>query len=311
MSGPPADRDGENITARIRLDSINDGARLTTWELTYPRFIHAELMTHRAFSRNAASSRAIPPARMRERIQRDPAIPISWGANRRGMVATDVVSDVDAARAWWFRGRDMMLALHEEGERLGLHKQIVNRVVEPWMMITVVCSMTDHAGFYHQRDHGAAEDNFRALARRMWEKFSTSMPRRLCAGEWHLPFVDDEDRAAHDHETLRKIAVGRLARVSYLTHDGVRDWREDVRLHDDLAATAGLGSDPMHASPFEHAAVAANPDARYANFRGWRQYRAEFASEAGPATGGSCHACGMWPDPATGGRRHVVGCHAA
>lgn len=294
--------------AKILLDSITDGgSRLTTWELTYPRFIHSELMTHRAFSRNSASSRAIPPPKLRALVQAKPAIPVHWGANQKGMQASKEIADVAAAREWWLRGLSLMAAHHEEGDKLGLHKQVVNRVIEPWMLITVICSFTDGANFFFLRDHPDADPNFQRLASKMWTAYLDNTPTYLAPGEWHLPLLREEDREdaarlGDADEVLRKVSTGRCARVSYLTHAGIRDLSEDIRLHDDLAATASLGADPMHASPFEHPAQAVGGRERHGNFEGWRQYRKLFPKEGGPDTSFRCRDCGMWAD------LHTKGC---
>lgn len=309
-----------SVSAKILLDSITDGgSRLVTWEWTYPRMIHSEIMTHRALSKNSASSRAIPAAKLRRRVLDEPAVPGHWGANQRGMQASSEVADADAARAWWMRGRDLMAAHHEEGERLGLHKQVVNRVIEPWMLITIIVSGTDWANFFSLRTHEAAEPNFRALARLAWDQFHEHMPAYREPGDWHLPMID---MVGGDHDAvkalcwggaldgtpvldvLKKVSVGRCARVSYLTHDGRRDMLEDVGLHDTLASTATSG-DPMHASPFEHVAQAVGRRERCGNFEGWRQYRKFFDSENGPDTTNRCYTCGCWH------ARHVVGCPEA
>ena len=53
------------IKAVIAADSINvKGKRITTFIVTMPRIVLAELNTHRVFSRNSASSRAIPFTKM-------------------------------------------------------------------------------------------------------------------------------------------------------------------------------------------------------------------------------------------------------
>lgn len=293
-----------NIKANILLDSItDDGSRLSTWVLEYPRNVHAELLTHRAFSRNSASSRAIPTAKLRKRVEENPAIPVHWGANQKGMQADTEINDSKAAQDWWLRGRDLMVAHHEEGEHLGLHKQIVNRVIEPWMMITIVCSFTDGANFFSLRNHRAAEPNLGKLAGLMWEEYLASTPVYLAPGSWHLPFIREGDREGAaalaqvgetEEDVLKKISTGRNARVSYLTHFGTRDLSEDIRLHDDLAATANMGADPMHASPFEHPAVAVGGRQRFGNFEGWKQYRKFFPKENGPDTSNRCLRCGMW-----------------
>lgn len=303
---------GEIVT-KILLDSItNGGSRLTTWELTYHRLFHSEVMTYREFSRNAASSRAIPASKLRQRIVDSPAVPVHWGANQKGMQAFKEVDDKAAAQEWWLRGRDLMVKHHEEGEALGLHKQVTNRVIEPWMMITVICSLTNPANLFHQRCHKDAEPNFQRLASSMRRDYYESTPTYRAPGDWHLPLIQDEDIAhaialswkGHGdvHEILRKVSTGRCARVSYLTHDGRRDLLEDIRLHDQLAATASLGEEPMHASPFEHVAQAIGGRERSGNFEGWKQYRKFFPRESGPDTGDRCEQCGIW------GGEHTRGC---
>lgn len=295
---------GAPIVVRILADSITtEGSRLVTWIWEYPRMIHAEIMTHRVLSRNLSSSRAIPAKRLRERVLAAPVIPVHWGQNQAGMQASAEIADTQAAYAWWIRGRDLMAKHHAEGEAIGLHKQIVNRVIEPWMQAAAVVSATDHANLFHLRKHKDAEPNFQVIAELAWELFHNHMPTYIAPGGWHLPFVRGEDlEQAISTEELLKVSVGRCARVSYLTHDGVRDRAEDIALHDRLANTATLGADPMHASPFEHQAQAFGNRERFANFEGWRQYRKKFKHEAGPSTEQRCSACGCW------GGRHVKGC---
>ena len=118
------------ISSNIILDSISkSGARLITMELKYPRFVHAELMTHRAFSRNAASSRAIPIKKVIRMVEDDPAIPVFWGKNKRGMSPTEEVEDTPAAMRGWLEARDSAIEHAIKLSKLGLHKQIVNRLL--------------------------------------------------------------------------------------------------------------------------------------------------------------------------------------
>ncbi len=297
--------DGAPIVVKIVKDSITDGgSRLVTWCWEYWRGIHEEVMTHRVLSRNSASSRAIPTSKMREWVTGKPFIPFYWGQNQKGMQAGSEIEDVETARRWWIDGLDMIAAHHAKGEALGLHKQIVNRVIQPWMMIAVIVSSTDHANLFHLRKHMMAEPHFQCIATLAWELFHNHMPTYLPPGHWHLPYIDTTDQTAGISSVVvaKKISTGRCARVSYLTHEGKRDPYEDVRLHDQLANTATLGADPMHASPFEHPAMAVGRRERHGNFEGWKQYRKFFVHEAGPDTRDRCLACGCW------GGRHVLGC---
>jgi thymidylate synthase ThyX len=268
-------------STRILKDSIAPcGKRLTTWELTYPRFVHAELMTHRLFSRNAASSRAIPIEKLIERVEQDPAMPVFWGKNQKGMQAEVEMSPAERqkAEAQWLYARDLAVQQCRNLAGLGVHKQLANRIIEPWMFITVILSATEFDNWFHLRNHRMAQPEIAWVAKDMWEKFHapSNLPQELAAGEWHLPLTDGSDDVSMD--VLKKISVGRCARVSYLTHEGKRDPVEDIKLHDRLCAGPATG-DPGHWSPFEHVAQAlATPD-RSGNFIGFRQYRKEFETE--------------------------------
>ncbi len=311
---------GADIRVKIVADSITDGAcRLITWCWTYQRMIHAEIMTHRDRARNAASSRAIPAATLRHRVLDLPAVPVHWGANQRGMQADNEIADKNAAYDWWIEARNSAAMWHAKGEALGLHKQIVNRVIEPWMMIETIVSATEHANFFHLRKHKDAEPNFQIVATLAWELFHNHMPTFIRSGGWHLPYVRSADiEAAASTEELIKLSTGRCARVSYLTHEGKRDRQADYDLHDRLVRAASTGNDPLHASPLEHPARAVgryeygsygvfNQTREYRSgpFVGWQQYRKMFANENGPRIETRCDACGAWNGA------HVTGCPRA
>jgi len=295
---------GAPIVVKIVKDSITEGgSRLVTWCWEYPRMIHAEIMTHRVLSRNSASSRAIPASKLRQRVIDAPAMPVYWGQNQKGMQSGDEIVDLEAARSWWLRGSAWMLKHNLEGEALGLHKQIINRDIEPWMVIAVVVSTTDHANLFHQRKHHAAEPHFQCIANLAWELFHNHMPTYVEPGGWHLPYTDG-DPMFDILDITKKISTARCARVSYLTHEGKRDPVEDIRLHDDLASTLNA-DEPGHFSPFEHPAMAIGKRERHANFEGWKSYRQFFPRQAGPDTSDRCDTCGCWAG------NHVLGCGMA
>lgn len=265
-------------SVKILKDSIAPcGSRLTSWELTYPRMVHAELLTHRLFSRNSASSRAIPTEKLIQRVLEDPALPVYWGSNQRGMQAGDELAGPAKAEALavWLEARDSAVAHARKLHALGLHKQLANRVIEPWMFITVIVSATEFSQWFHQRHHRDAQPEIRWVAQHMWPVFEASQPQEVPDGGWHLPLVDEDDiRTLGDPALLCKVATGRCARVSYLTHDGRRDHQEDIGLHDRLR-----DANPGHWSPFEHVAMALSSRQRIGNFVGWKQYRKFFAAE--------------------------------
>jgi thymidylate synthase ThyX len=254
--------------AEVLLDSVNPaGQRLTTFVLRFPRFVLSEFNTHRMFSRNASSSRAIPTTKLMQQLREDPVIPVEWGRNQAGMQAHDVLDaeSARAAEAGWLAARDAALQHAEQLRTTGVHKQIVNRVLEPWMWTSVIVSATTYDNFFTLRCHPDAQPEIKRLADLMRAAFAASTPVRRCAGEWHLPFLGEDD-ATLPVETQKQVSVARCARVSYLTHVGTRDIEADKVLHQRLL-------DAGHWSPFEHVAVAAADDTRYNNFAGWQAYR--------------------------------------
>lgn len=270
---------GLGFQARVICDSVNPaGCRLTTWVLKYPRFIHAELLTHRQFSRNSSSSRARPVKVMIQEVLDDPVMPVHWGQNQRGMQADQEVDDTarEAAQREWLAARDAAVASVQALQELGIHKQIANRILEPWMWISVVLSTTTHANWFALRDHPDAQPEIATLARMMRDALAASEPTPTAADGWHLPFVRESEQEL-PFETQLAVATARCARVSYLTHEGARDVEKDVTLHERLRT-----SRPPHASAFEHCARATAGREGSGNFQGWVQYRHMLPHESAP-----------------------------
>ena len=262
-----------SFSAKIILDSVSKaGKRLTTFELTYPRFIHSQVLTHRLFSRNSASSRAIPTKKMLEMVDSDPAMPIYWGKNKKGMSASKEINDISSAKAYWLAARNNAVFWAKQLYSLGVHKQIVNRIVEPWKFITIICTATEWSNFYSLRRHDDAQPEMQLLANLMYDAQEKSIPVERI---WHIPYIQEDEKDL-PLDTKCRISVARCARVSYLTHNGKRDIEKDLSLYDRLLTGSGFG----HFSPFEPVAKASdNPDERSGNFVGWIQYRKLFAGE--------------------------------
>lgn len=268
------------ISAKIIEDSISEGdIRLTTLQLMYPRFIHSEFLTHRVFSRNASSSRAIPVAKMIEQVRTNPAMPIHWGKNQPGMQANEQLEGVDleCVKELWLNAAEMAATQASLMMAMGLHKQVANRVLEPFQHIHVIVTATDWDNFFELRAHADAQPEIHELALQMKAAMDDSIPNILKAGEWHLPYITDADRsnvraAGLGDFVLRKLSAARCARVSYLTHDGQEpDIDKDMALYDRL-----ITSKPAHASPVEHQATPENsPEYAFlhGNFTGWVQFR--------------------------------------
>lgn len=265
------------IEAKIVADSISPkGIRLTTLSLTYPRFIHAEFMTHRMFSRNASSSRAMPIEKIINQVEQNPAIPIRWGKNQKGMQAREDVDEetMNLAIGYWLEVRDAVVSYARKLAELKIHKEIVNRILEPFHHIKTVCTATDFENFYNLRIHNDAQAEIRELASKMLEAQNASNPVEVRYHEWHLPFIMQEEHKKYNLHDLIKASAARCARVSYQNHDGSNpDIEKDIILHDDLL-------EAMHMSPFEHQAIPAlDPEKYYGNLKGWIQYRKNISGE--------------------------------
>lgn len=237
--------------ARVLADSQHPyvNSRLTTMELTYPRCIHSEVMTHRMFARNSASSRAIPVERMIARVERSPFVPIYWGTNKAGMQAGEEHEDQAACEQAWLSGAEEAVGRAHRLNRLGLHKQIVNRVLEPYLWHTTIVTGLEHAwrNFFKLRCHPDAEPHINRIATIAQTAYRNRWPMRVPFESWHLPLTGFPGDNALTPDELRRVSVARCARVSYLTHDGRRDVDADFALYDRLKASG-------HWSPFEHVA---------------------------------------------------------
>jgi hypothetical protein len=262
------------IEVKIILDSISEnGDRLTTFELKYPRFILSEFNTHRVFSRNSASSRAIPVKRMIKDVLSDPVDPVFWGKNKSGMQASEELSGIRLflSKLLWKTASISAIFFAYGLMLLGLHKQIANRIIEPWMWTKTIVSSTEWDNFFTLRAHPDAQPEFHSLANLMYDAYSRSVPKILKIGEWHLPYIDHMEKVTFVNEDLIKMSVARCARVSYLTHDGkIPDLDKDASLYEKL-----VGSEPIHASPTEHQATPNKDSSFDKNFKGWHQHRAD------------------------------------
>ena len=253
------------ISAKVVAASIStSGKKLTTLELRYPRWILAELNAHRMLSRNSASSRAIPVERFIEQVRYDPATPIHWGLNQAGMQAQDLEVSLGWANNWWKRASLCALLFAEEAQEHKLHKQIANRILEPWQFMTTLVSATEWDNFFEQRISPAAQPEICELALCMQEAMEQADYTETL---WHLPYITTSEEEL-SFEDQKKVSVARCCRVSY-NRQGVNQSyvSEDLRRHSALLESG-------HWSPFEHIAVALT-DVKYrsGNFRGWHQYR--------------------------------------
>lgn len=298
-------------SAEVLADSVSgQGQRLTSFLVNFPRDVLPELLTHRVFSRNSASGRAIPVAKVIKQVVEDPYISPKVGKNQPGMQAGALLSDAEYATFYEeelvrrnravYGAYEMLLggalvksisASSEEpdfeslaeawkdvdkGSVLNIHKQHVNRQLHHWQWNVTVITATEWSNFFALRDHEAADPAIHALARVMREAFENSQPELLAPDEWHAPFLSKEELFSLNVEEdlqLLDVSSGRCARTSYMTHRGTRDLSADVALATRLR-------EGHHMSPFEHIAHPTEDDQFYGNFRGWKQYRKYIPGES-------------------------------
>ena len=288
------------ISAKIIQDSVTlKGDRITTFELEYPRFIHSELMTHRQFSRNAASSRAVPIERMIKHVHEHPAEPVHWGKNQPGMQAKVELEGEELALAkhGWRAACASACEWSAWLSSQGVHKQIANRVTEPFQTMKTVVTATEYHNWFWLRHHADAQPEIYELADKMHYAMWKSHPTTIYENEWHVPYVKrefDTNRSlgitymTDRGEVLtvsqaRKVSASCCAQVSYRLQD---DSVEKAEMIFDKLIT----SQPAHASPVEHQATpvvqSTNQDWPHGvthqdregylwsgNFKHWSQYR--------------------------------------
>lgn len=226
-----------NIIARVVADSISEtGKRITTFELEYHRFIHSELMTHRHFSRNAMSSRAVPVSKMIEQVRNTPATPIHWGKNQAGMQAEvennnyiscpeyiGLDSEINTKEMYWSLCAKVASDMAEQMSNAGYHKQIVNRLLEPFQMMKTVLTATEFDNFFWLRLDPDAQPEIQELAKCMYEAMSLSKPQVMVDGQWHTPYVGfdsgtyylEEGKEVLTQQDAIAISASCCAQVSY------------------------------------------------------------------------------------------------
>ena len=268
------------ISATIIQDSISThGKRIITYELEYHRYIHAEFMTHRMFSRNAASSRAIPVERMHDNIKANPAMPIVWQKNQAGMQSKEELVDEQLlnAKVSWANAVQYAIQSSRELIHVGLHKQWANRVTEPFQMMKTVMTTTEDANWDELRDHEDAQPEIHELARCMKQAKAESIPMPIGYGQWHVPYVNRQkkmsgmvysDAAGHSltFEEAKMISASCCAQVSYRRND---DSLEKAKMIFDRL----IESKPQHASPIEHQATPMEHQSAVFNYgpRSWEK----------------------------------------
>ena len=257
---------------QIIADSINEiGERITTFQLDYWRPLLPEMNTHRVFSRNAASSRAQSFEKRCETIWQDPHVPSHWNSEQPGMVGgeefspevKDYINDrIKELAQYTIRYLKELNNNVKDRTGLEIHKQYLNRYLEPFTTVTQLVTSTEWDNFFKLRLAEDAQPEIRDVAMDMFTLLNQSNPIKT---DMHLPYINDEERTIYPWNQLKKIAVARCARVSYKAYTGKEDLEKDLRLYERLLRNS-------HMSPFEHIAFSA-PNQQCFNLKGWRSLR--------------------------------------
>jgi len=204
-----------------------NGEELITLEIELHRFILPEFNTHRSLSRNFQSSRAVPVEKMIQQVRDNPAMPVHWGLNQRGMVADiesesyvlDNTGQEFTVQEWWMLAAEEAASSAEAMSEAGYHKQIVNRLLEPFMKTKGVVTATREAfeAMFLLRCHKDAQPEFKLLAERMRASIEASTPQELQYGEYHLPYVDNNH--CYSKESAIQLSASCNAQVSYRVLD--------------------------------------------------------------------------------------------
>lgn len=249
------------IKSAVICDSVSEaGIRLTTFEIEYPRLILAEINTHQMLAKNSASSRAIPFAKMQGQLT---AAPARFGKNVSGMQDSgehaEVINGSYTPVEWWNLAKLSAVQFSKGFADAGYHKQVFNRLTEPFQMMKTVMTGTEWDNFFWLRDEEAADPSLHELAHYMSEAKNASSPQPLKSGEWHLPYVNTRNDKFHCLEyfidggilTLDeaiKVSAARCAAVSFRNEDYTLD--KCLEVYDRL-----VGAERKHASAFGHQAT--------------------------------------------------------
>lgn len=293
-------------TAKVIAKSkhFSTGTEITTFEIEFPRIILAEFNTHRMISKNTSSSRAIPATSIIQLLDENPFIPEYWGKNQSGMQAKEELNPTlqQKAKEIWLKVLGNVSHFTEALQSTGLHKQLTNRISEPFQRVKMVATATEWNNFYWLRDHDAAQPEMQALAQAMWQATQKAETVMLFPGDWHLPYYmdgywkqeqDGMDGFGNTLNWARKISVSCCAQTSYRKND------DTIEKAERLFKTF-FEAERVHASPAEHQATPINYELDYLphgvthqtfddegtlwsnNFKHWIQYRALIPNNVKP-----------------------------
>lgn len=249
-------------SAKVIADSSFSNSRLITLEIELHRFILPEFNTHRSISRNFQSSRAVPVKQMIEQVRNDPAMPVHWGLNEPGMVANQQLEGytlVDVKGEWMqaaMNAADSAEFMSDEGA----HKQIVNRILEPfmWTRGVATATMDDWKAFLKLRLHKDAQPEIKALAYEIGQAIINSSSAELSDGDWHMPYFGDGyylKGCGIDVEEAVMISASCAGQVSYRKLDDSLEKAKKIYDMLNLPSEGVYPENPPHFSPTEHQVI--------------------------------------------------------
>ena len=258
------------VFAEIVAHSVaeNSGKEIVTVKVKYGLIVHSEFLRHRQLSRGVKSNRAIPCATIRKEVLSNPYIPLVFGKNKRGMQSSEPMCFEGVGRALFKAARYPAVFFHYVLDKMGLHKQVCNRLLNPWQWVEETITATEWQNLYALRIHDAAQADVREVVECIKEVIDKNrefgVVQKLKPGEWHVPYVStrrykkdgeleyfDNDWTKLSVEDALVCSAARCARSSYNKHDGTSTTLStDAPLFETL-----LKDSPKHASPVEHQAT--------------------------------------------------------
>ena len=260
-----------NITVTALLKSVNvhNGKKMMTLRVKYPRIIHAEKLKHSQLKCNTSSSRAIPVKQNNQYILSDVAMPVRFGKNQSGMqdcgeLDNPVVIDGKSytpQQAWEYAA-GLMCKVSDAFADAGYHKQVCNRLTEPFQYTEAVFSGSEWANFFWLRCDQDADPTIKVLADLCFQAYADDDDWQLLShGQWHLPYVDckfiDGEQVFYQEDKQLTLQEAKLISMSTCAQASYR--KEDNSLEKALVVEGRLFSGKkVHASPSEHQAMAFN-----------------------------------------------------
>ena len=273
----------------ILASAASNCPNLYTIRMRYPRVIHGEIMTHRVFSRNARSSRAVPVLTMLEEVRKTPYVPWHWGKNQKGMQAFEenntpvvfgngednFIQGYYTREEAWLKACNNAVNIAEAFMEADYHKQNPNRLLEPFSWIDTLITATQWDNFLWLRQHHAAEPHLQDLANLVAKAIAEAEIQNLTTNDWHLPYITEHEIEIYHNSILLRLSAARCARISYKPFNGDSTIEAELNRYNSLMA-----DDRVHASPLEHQGKPDYKDKHgytlphyHGNFTGWIQQR--------------------------------------